>query len=63
MQTLHTQEQNPNPTGMASPKNWGWKAEGAVALSWSTAHGKFWIGEFSYGTCAKIFTLFTKINN
>lgn len=43
MQTLHAQEQNPNPTGMASPQNWGWK---------------FWIG-----TCAKISTLFTKMNN
>lgn len=57
MQTLHTQEQNPNPTGMASPQNWGWKAEG------NPAHGKFWAGEFSHGTCAKVSTLFTKIYN
>lgn len=57
MQTLHTQEQNPNPTGMASAQNWGWGAQG------DPGHGEPCIGEFSYGTCAKIFTLFTKINN
>lgn len=32
MQTLHTQEQNPNPTwGMASPQNWGGKVRGTPA--------------------------------